>query len=311
MIKLYSGSDYMNPSVKKEIMRYSMMLLGCFIYAIGFCLFMEPNNIVAGGITGLTLVFKEWLKDVPNVSNLSPAAWLAILNAPIIIISFFQEGFKFTINCLITILVLSGMTKLFETLRDSYNWIIDVDMLTACLFGGVLQGIAIGIYCKYKVSSGGTELIGRFLYEWTDKKVTIPLFNALSDAVIVIIGVVTFKNPANFLYAILVIFLVTKVSDAIIVGLNKSKMVYIITTKGEEVGHFLVHNSPRGVTLINGKGMYTDNEREVLLTVVKKTQINQLKEWVKALDSNAFVIVSDTTEVMGNGFKHLIDEDDK
>ena len=300
----------MNPSVKKEIIRYSMMLLGCFIYSIGFCFFMEPKNIVAGAMAGLSLVFKEWLKNVPHISEMPAAVWLVILNAPIIIISFFQEGFKFTINCLITIIVLSGMSAAIETMRDNFGWEIEVDTLTACLFGGILQGLAIGIYCKYKVSSGGTELLGRFFFEWTNKKFSIPLFNGICDGVIVLLGVITFRNPANFLYALLVIFLVTKVSDGVIVGLNKSKMVYIITTKGDEVGHFLVHNSPRGVTLMQGKGMYTDNSREVLLTVVKKTQINQLKEWVKTIDINAFMIVSETNEVLGNGFKKL-DIDDK
>jgi len=294
----------MRPTVKKEIIRYLMMILGCAIYSFGFCFFIEPHQIVAGAMSGLAQVINKFIPEV------EVGLWIFILNAPIIIVSFFKEGFKFTFNCLITIAVLSLMTSGLDKLIEINNWKLEVDVLTSCLFGGILQGVSIGIYCKYKVSSGGTELIGRFIYEWTNKKFSIPLMNGICDAVIVLLGVITFKNPTNFLYAIIVIFLVTKVSDAVLVGFNKSKLCYIITTKGNEVGHFLVHNSPRGVTLLEGRGMYTDNERQVLLTVVRKTQIQQLKEWVKVLDANAFMIVGETNEVLGNGFKKL-ETDDK
>ncbi len=295
----------MNPKIKKEIIRYSMMVLACVIYALGFCFFIEPNNIVAGAMSGLAQVVNHFIPQI------QVGIWLLILNTPIIIISFFQEGFKFTINCLITIATLSLITTGLDLIIEHYNLYLNVDILTACIFGAVLQGISIGIYCKYRVSSGGTELIGRFIYEWTNKKFSIPLMNGICDGVIVLAGVITFRNPTNFLYALIIIFIVTKVSDTILVGLNKSKICYIITEKGEDIGHFLVNNSPRGVTLLKGKGMYTDKEKMILLTVVKKTQITQLKEWVKELDPNAFMIVGETNEVLGNGFKQLnVDEND-
>lgn len=304
----------MRPDVKREIIRYLMMILGCAIYSVGFCFFIEPKNIVAGGMGGLAQVVKVWLNNFELIKKIPDEVLtgilIGLLNAPIILVSFFREQIKFTINCLITILTLSLMTSGLGWLKNKYNWNADVDYLTACLFGGIMQGIAIGIYCKYRVSSGGTELIARFMHELSGKKLSIPVMNGICDATIVLLGVVTFKNPTNFLYALLIIFVVTKISDAVIIGINKSKMVYIITTKGDEVGHYLVHNSPRGVTLLPGKGMYTDTDRQVLITVVRKSQVNQLKIWVKDLDPNAFMIVSETNEVMGNGFKHFIDEDE-
>lgn len=289
----------MKPNIKKEIIRYTMMVIACIIYSLGFCFFIEPNNIVAGAMSGLAQVVNHFIPGI------QVGIWLLILNTPIIIVSFFQEGFKFTINCLITIATLSLCTTGLDLLIEHFNWHFEIETLTACIFGACLQGIAVGLYCKYRVSSGGTELIGRFIYEWTNKKFSIPLMNGICDGVIVLTGVITFKNPTNFLYAILVIFIVTKVSDTVLMGLNKSKICYIITTKGDDIGHFLVHNSPRGVTLLKGKGMYTDSEKNVLMTVVKKTQITQLKEWVKQLDPDAFMIVGETNEVLGNGFKQL------
>ncbi len=296
----------MKPEFNCELKRYLMMIVACALYAFGYCFFIAPKDIVAGGMGGLAIIGNKYL---PMISN---GAWLIILNAPLIIISFFREGKKFTFNCLITILVLSLMVEGLNRILDYYPKIqsdMAVDDLTACLFGGILQGLSIGIYCKYRVSSGGTELLGRFVYEWTKKKTSIPLMSGICDAIIVVLGAIVLKEPRNVLYAILVIFLVTKVSDAYLVGFNRSKLCYIITTKGDEIGHFLVQNSPRGVTLINGKGMYTDNDRQVLLTVVRKTQITQLKYWVKELDNNAFMIVGETNEVLGNGFKHLIEDD--
>ena len=298
------------PSIKKEIIRYTFMVIACAIYAYGFCFFIKPFNIVAGGMTGLALLMNY---IVPQVTI---GFWVIILNAPIILLSFKREGIKFTINCLITILVLSGFTNLFEWVVNDklpmYTAIqeaIEDNALMSVIFGAVLEGVAIGLFCKYRVSSGGTELFGRFVHEWTKKKFSIPLMSGLCDLVIVVVGCVVFKKIANLLYALIIIFIVTKVSDLVLIGLGSSKLCYIITDNAEYIGHYLIHNSPRGVTLINGKGMYTDLDKGVLLTVVRKSQLTQLKEWVLELDPKAFMIVSQTNEVLGNGFKHLKEDD--
>lgn len=294
----------MKQSMKHEVIRYAMMVLACLIYAVGFCFFIEPNNIVAGAMTGLAMVINKYISQIPV------GIWGIILNIPIVVIAFFQEGKKFTFNCLVTLLVLYLSIWGLDKLISVYNWSIDLELLPACFFGAVLQGISIGLFCKYRCSSGGTELLGRFIHEWTHKKASIPVFNGICDAIIVLLGFITFHEPTNFFYALIVIFIVTKVSDTVLVGLNRSKCCYIITTKGEEVGTYLVHNSPRGVTLLNGKGMYTGNSREVLITVVRASQLQQLKEMVNLMDPQAFMIVSDTNEVLGNGFKKLQNKED-
>lgn len=299
----------MKPSVKREIIRYLMMILANAIYAFGFCFFIEPHNIVAGAMTGLALVVNHFISAIPV------GIWGYILNLPIIIISFFNQGKKFTINCLITIVVLYAFIYGLDEIIAINNLSIDLSsiglgLLPNAVFGALLQGISIGLYCKYRCSSGGTELFGRFIHEWTHKKASIPVFNGICDAIIVILGFLTFKDVSNLFYALIVIFVVTKVSDLVLVGFANSKLCYIITDKGEEIGHYLVAHSPRGVTLIEGKGMYTDKEREVLLTVVKKNQLTNLKEMIESLDSNAFMIVSETNEVLGNGFKKLSTKDE-
>ena len=299
----------MNSTIKRELIRYSMMVLACASYAVGFCFFIEPNNIVAGAMTGLAMVVNHFISAIPV------GIWGYILNAPIIIISFFQEGKKFTFNCLITLVVLYAFIWGLDSIIAHYNIYVNLSsiglgLLPNVMFGAILQGIAVGLYCKYRCSSGGTELFGRFIHEWTHKKASIPVFNGICDAVIVILGFLTFKNVSNLFYAFIVIFIITKVSDLVLVGFASSKLCYIITDKGEEIGHFLVQHSPRGVTLIEGKGMYTDKERKILMTVVKKNQLTKLKEMIESLDQNAFMIVSETNEVLGNGFKKLSTKDE-
>lgn len=299
----------MKQSLKHEIIRYTMMTLACIIYAFGFCFFIEPHNIVAGAMTGLALIIRNF---IPYIDT---GIWGIILNTPIILVSFFQEGKKFTLNCLITILVLDltifGLNKIIEV-NNIYIDLkeIGLGLLPNAIIGAIFQGISIGLFCRYRCSSGGTELVGRFFYEWSNQKVSIPVFNGICDAIIVLLGFLTFKEVSNLFYALLVIFIVTKVSDAVLVGFNTSKLCYIITTKGEEVGTYLVHNSPRGVTLLDGKGMYTGNKKEVLLTVVKKSQLAHLKEMILFKDPEAFMIVSETNEVLGNGFKKLSIKDE-
>ncbi len=290
----------MNYGLKNEIVRYSFMVLACALYALGFCFFLEPFDIVSGGISGLSMVFEHYFPSIDT------SLWLIILNMPIILLAIRQQGIKFAINCIITISTLSVIIAILHFIIDKYSIDLNFDNeLVPAIYGGVLEGLSIGLFCKYRVSSGGTELLGRLIFVWTKKKTSIPLMSGMCDSIIVIIGVIAFQNTNNFFYAVIIIFIITKVSDTVIVGLQKAKVCYIITDKGEAVGKHLIQNSPRGVTLINGKGMYTNLERGVLITVVRKGQINKLKELVECTDENAFMIVSDTNEVLGKGFKKL------
>lgn len=287
----------MSFDLKKEIKRYIMMIIACVLYAFSLDCFLISNNIVAGGISGLSTLLAKYIP-------ISVGILIIICNIPILIISFLREGTKFTINCLITTVTLGLITTAFEYLPP----VVEGDSLMGAVFGGVIQGVAIGLFCKYRVSSGGTELVGRFLHTLIPA-LSIPVFTAFLDGIIVISGAICMKSIENVLYALIVIFLSAKVSDLVLVGLNKSKLCYIISTKPDEVGEFLIQNSPRGVTKLSGVGMYTKKEKGILMTVVRKGGLQTLKELVAQIDENAFVIVSDTSEVLGNGFKQIKDED--
>ena len=176
--------------------------------------------------------------------------------------------------------------------------------LIAALYGGLLQGVGIGLFIKYETSSGGTELLGRLTHHVMPFG-SIAKHVALFDGIVVIVGAFALENPENVLHALILIFVSAKVSDLVVMGLSKAKMCYIITTKAEEISEYLISHSPRGVTLINGEGMYSKQPKGVLLTCVKSYQIEALKNTVKQLDQGAFVIVCDANEVYGKGFNRI------
>lgn len=281
--------------ILNECKGYVLMLIGCFSYAISTVVFLAPNSIVAGGVTGLsTLIYL-----LTNGRALIGVVSIAI-NIPIFILGLKYTGWKFILRSLLTVTMLGVITDILETtlVLDSFN----VDPVLASLYGGVCQGIGIGLFVKYEFSSGGTELFGRLISKWF-KIGSIPVCVGILDAIIVIAGAICLQDVNNILYALIVIFVSTKISEVVLVGLEKSKMCIIITDKGEEMGKTLVERSPRGVTLLDGKGMYTNKHHEVLITCVKNRQLTQFRQIVHEIDENAFVIINDSTEVRGKGFK--------
>ncbi len=269
------------------------MLLGCLAYALSTVLFLAPSSIVAGGITGLSVLFNIINENIP-IGMIS-----IVLNVPILLLGIKFCGWKFILKCLLTITVLGTFTDLLAFLPS-----ITEDSVLASLYGGICQGIGIGCFVKYEFSSGGTELLGRMVSEWT-KFLKIPICVGILDGIIVIIGTVVTKNFNNMLYALIVIFVSTKLSEMILVGIEKSKFCIIITDKGKEISETLIAHSPRGITLLDGHGMYTGKPHNILMTCVKNRQLTQLKHLVREVDDHAFIIINDSAEVRGKGFQAL------
>lgn len=276
-----------------EFKRYFFMVVGCFSYALSLQMFLIPNKIVGGGVSGAASL-------IEIITNLPAGLFIVLINVPILIFGLKLMGLKFIIRCFITTASLGLATEILSWFVPP---ITDNAILSAA-YGGILQGIGIGLFIRYETSSGGTELLGR-LTNHVLPFGSIATHVAIFDALVVIVGAIVLKNPENILYALILIFVSAKVSDMIVLGLSKAKMCYIITTKAEEVSSFLISHSPRGVTLVNGEGMYSRTPKGVLLTCVKPSQIAYLKSSIRQLDENAFVIVTDATEVYGKGFKHI------
>lgn len=276
---------------------YLSMLIGCAAYACSTSFFLAPNSIVAGGVTGISVLVNHFFANVP-VGMLSIA-----LNIPILLLAIRFYGWRFVGRSLLTIVVLGVATDLFALLQPA-----TADGVLASLYGGVFQGVAIGLFLKSGFSSGGTELLGRIIIRIL-KNGKVPLCVGILDGIIVILGAIFTKNPNNMLFAIIVIFVSTKVSETILVGIEKSKLCIIISDKGEAISEALIQASPRGVTMLDGEGMYTRSAHNVLFTCVKNRQLSQLKQIVNSVDPSAFIIINDSVEVRGKGFRSLQDKD--
>lgn len=276
-----------------ESKRYLFMVLGCFSYALSLQMFLIPNAIVGGGISGAASL-------IEIITGLPAGLFIVLLNVPILLLGLRLMGFKFIIRCFITTACLGLATEILSWFTPS----LTENSLLAAAYGGLLQGIGIGLFIKYETSSGGTELLGRVTNHALPFG-TIATHVAIFDAIVVIVGALTLSNPENILYALILIFISAKVSDVIVLGLTKAKMCYVITTKADEVSNFMLSHSPRGITLLNGTGMYTKTPKDVLITCVKNNQVTFLKSSVKQLDKDAFIIVTDANEVYGKGFKRI------
>ncbi|MBQ8284162.1 MAG: YitT family protein [Clostridia bacterium] len=281
-----------------EAKGYLFMVLGCIAYGISTSLFLAPNSIVAGGVTGLSVLISLLNENIP-VGMVSIA-----INLPILIFGIKFQGWKFIIRCLLTVATLGIITDLL-----AFFPCLTTDGVLSSLYGGICQGIGIGLFVRYQFSSGGTELLGRLISRFI-KSLNIPVCVGILDGIIVVLGAIVTKNPANMLHALIVVFVSTKVSEIILVGLEKSKLCIIITDKGAEISETLLKNSPRGITMLDGQGMYTQKEHNVLLTCVKNPQLPQLKQIVKTIDPHAFIIVNESVEVRGQGFKSLEQENE-
>jgi uncharacterized membrane-anchored protein YitT (DUF2179 family) len=269
---------------------YLGMIVGCALYAMSIVLFLEPCGIVAGGVSGLSTLIHLLNEKIP-IGLLTIA-----INIPIFLLGLKYTGWKFILRCLLTVGVLGVCTDVLAILPAMTE-----NALLASLYGGVLQGIAVGIFLRFEFSSGGTELLGRVISKWV-KILNIPVCVGLCDALIVISGAIALTSVDNILYALIVIFVSTKLAEFVLVGFEKSKLCIIICNKGEEIAKTLIERSPRGITMLNGEGMYRHENRDVLLTCIKNRQLTQLRQIVHSVDESAFVIINDSVEVRGKGF---------
>ena len=282
-------------TLRGEVLRYMFMIIGCISYSMSLAVFLIPNEIVGGGVSGAASL-------IELETGLPAGIFIVAINLPILIFGFRLMGWKFILRCFITTATLGLFTELVGYVADitALADITDSPIL-ASLYGGILQGIGIGLFVKHETSSGGTELLGRITHHVLPFG-SIATHVAIFDGFVVLLGAFVRSNPENVLHALILIFVSAKVSDIIILGLDKAKMCYIITTKPYEMSDYLLASSPRGITLLNGEGMYTKTEKGVLLTCVKNRQIVPLRRSVRSIDENAFVIVCEATEVYGKGF---------
>ena len=285
-------------SKKRFFWSYLFILIGTFIMAIATNIFYESNNIVTGGFTGLSIVIR-YLSG--KIFGYKIPLWLTtlVLNIPLLIWGFKCLGKKFIFRTLLAIGLLSGMLYLTRDIKiKNFD-----DIMISALYGGFLNGIGLGLVFRNNSSTGGSDLIASIVNS-KYKHISVARILFLTDAIIISSGLFVF-GIKNAMYAIIAEFITSRVLDLVLEGFIFSKSVFIISREPDLIASKILNNLKRGVTSLKGQGMYTREDKNVLFCVLNAKEIFKLKSMIKEIDENAFIIVNDAHEVLGNGFRQL------
>ncbi|MGM0876474.1 MAG: YitT family protein [Bacillota bacterium] len=276
-----------NPMLEKLI-ECIYILIGSTFVAIGFNLFLLPNRIASGGVSGISTILDSTL-------GFEPAYVQWAFNIPLFIAGVILLGKQFGIKTLIGTIFVPLVVYLTR------NWEpATLDPLLGSLFGGIAIGLGLGIVFRGKASTGGTDLAAQIIHKYTG--LSLGTCVALIDGLIVLSAAFVF-NIEQGLYALVSLYVTSKTIDIVQIGWGRSKMTMIITNKQIEVQDAILHEIDRGVTRLAAHGGFTNNERPVLMCVVDQTEFTKLKQLVRSIDPQAFVTVTDASEVVGEGFK--------
>lgn len=254
----------------------------------------DAAGMVTGGFSGIAIIIKAWTK---NLIEGGIPLWVTncVLNLPLFVIAWKVRGFSFIKRAILGEISLSVWLAIQPVWNLAGN-----DLLLSALYGGVIQGVGIGLVFLGGGTTGGTDMMAAIIQKFL-KHYSIAQIMQVIDAMVVLVGMYVF-GVHKALYAIIAVYLVTKVSDGLIEGLKFSKAAYIITGKPKEISDMIINDLDRGVTGINARGMYSGQDKLMLFCVVNKKEIIMLKEKVDKIDPDAFVIVTDAREVHGEGF---------
>lgn len=267
---------------------YFYVIVGAAIIALGFNVFLLPNQVASGGVSGISTILK-------GVFDWEPGLVQYAFNIPLFISGLIFLGAKFGIKSLVGTLVLPAVVLLTASWEPwTYN------PLLGALFGGITVGLGLGIVFRGGASTGGTDLAAQIITKYTGFSLGRSVL--LIDGLIVLSAAVVF-DIEQALYALIGLFVTTKTIDIVQLGFSQSKMIYIITNKQDEIRDAIYKEIDRGVTKLHAYGGYTNEEKSILMVVAYQTEFTKLKHVVQIIDPTAFVVVSDAYEVLGEGFK--------
>ncbi len=279
---------------RSAFLEYVFIIIGTGFIATGVQCLYDPINLITGGFSGLAIIIRKLSQSV--IEGGIPL-WLTniVLNVPVFLIALKVKGKKFIWRTLIGTLLLSAWLYVIPRVDLTQG-----DYILAAVFGGCISGIGMGLVLMARATTGGTDMVATVIQHFLRQYSIVQIMQIL-DGLIVLCGLYVFGIKAG-MYAIVAIFITTKVSDGLMEGFKYSKAAFIITSKYEEVAKRILEDMDRGVTGLFAKGMYSGDEKCMLYCVVSKKEIVQVKEIVARLDPRAFVIVSDAREVLGEGF---------
>lgn len=265
-------------------------VFGSAVFALGFALFLQPNDMNAGGISGLAMVFVE-LTGMGSVGTLS-----IIINLPLFLLGGLKIGRRFFVGSLLGMTLSSLLIDVFSVVSMP-----EMEPLIGVLYGGVLCGFGLGVVFICGTSTGGSDILVRLL-KLRYRNVPIGQISMMFDAVVVALTGIVFQDITKALYTGVTVFVTSKVVDAVVYRFDYSKVALIISREYQAIAEAIGTRLDRGATYLLAEGSYSHKETKVVLAAVKKQQLAELKELVMQLDPKAFVIVQEAHQVLGDGF---------
>ena len=279
---------------KKEFL---MILLGTTILALGINWFTSPLGLVTGGLSGVTIIVKTLSQQMLGYGI---PLWITnlVLNIPLFVISIKQRGFEFAKKSAWAV----GLLTLALWYTEFIPNLLDVqgDLLLGGIFGGSIIGLGVGIVLKAGGTTGGTDMLATII---KFKHNSFPIAKLILgiDGIIILCGMLVFGST-KAMYAIIAVFISSKMITWVLEGMNNAKAAFIMSEKSDEIADAIMNKLPRGVTGIKARGMYTGDDKDMLFVVVSQKEITRLREMVKQIDQTAFITIADVREVLGQGF---------
>ncbi|MED1202385.1 YitT family protein [Heyndrickxia acidicola] len=275
-------------SKSKILKRAVAIFIGAVIMAVGLEIFLIPNSVIDGGITGVSIM-------LAHLTGLPLGVFIFILNLPFFFLGRKQIGKTFAISTLFGIAVLSFFTALFTPIPPFTD-----DILLATIFGGIVVGVGVGIVIRFGGALDGTEILAILL----NKKFPFSVGEIIMVINVFILGIAGFVfSWDRSMYSILAYIIATKTIDVVVQGLDESKSAWIISDKAKDIGETILARLGRGVTYLNGEGAFTEDNKKVIFCIINRLEEAKLKTIIEEIDPSAFLAVGDISEVRGGNFK--------
>lgn len=281
--------------VVKKIFRYVFITFTAALYAVGIALFLNPNNLAPGGISGIAIILKKMFPGLPGVGML-----ILLINIPILAVGIKKFGIKFILSTMYSLIVSSVLIDILPIVFN-VNGVTDNKML-ASVIGGATFGLGMGLMFRLDTTTGGLDIIVKIIKQKKPHLKTGQIYFLL-DVVILAASAMAFKDVEVALYVAIAIYVSTVVMDRAIYGGDEATLVYIISEKRELIARRMMKEVNVGATMIQAKGAYSNETTEVIMCVMKKQTLVKVRNILKQTDSGAFMIVSSANEVFGQGFK--------
>lgn len=280
---------------KKLVFDYVVITIASFVYAVGVTLFLDPNSLAPGGITGVAIILNR-------LTGLETGTWMMLINIPILLLGVWKFGLRFILSTLYCTVMMSWFTNLLIPVG-----VATTDPLLASLAGATLMAVSMGWVFKAGATTGGTDIIIKVLRLKVPHLKTGMLF-LLTDIVIVAASAFVFQDLDKAMYAGITVIVTSLVLDLVLYGRDGAKLIYIISDHSEKITKRLLEELDLGVTHVQGSGAYSGKEKNVIMCVAKKQIAPKAEEVVREEDPMAFMIVTSATEIYGEGYKSYFSE---